>query len=387
MVRKSTGTSFSTGAFTNHTGANIVIPASVNSTGADITIADGANNPAFTLTAPFSLPGNGTVDNNHGTATGAYITYNDADGDGNGDVVLLTGTNYRAKDDYDMNIAVTAYATDTISENVRFYETMGALQGNLPSGNTVRTSQQITAASHAASIDIFDSLGTKHTVRLEFVKLGFTPDGGTEWQMKISVPEPGDINGGIEPKNIVMGAVKFKADGSLDTYNPTNITFTANNGSSPNQNININLGTAGLFDGMTSFDRPSSTTGISQDGYPGGDLVGIRIDESGTLIGSFSNGRSFGLAQVAMASFANNEGLEADGGNVFIQTSNSGNPIIGTAGTGKRGAITASALEMSNVDLSRSLTQLIVVQRGFQANSKTITTSDQMLQTLLQLKQ
>ncbi|HIP01931.1 MAG TPA: flagellar hook-basal body complex protein, partial [Campylobacterales bacterium] len=109
--------------------------------------------------------------------------------------------------------------------------------------------------------------------------------------------------------------------------------------------------------------------------------------ESGTLIGSFTNGRSFGLAQMSMAKFTNNIGLESDGGNTFVQTANSGDPVIGSAASGGRGFIQSSALEMSNVDLSRSLTQLIVIQRGFQANSKTITTSDQMLNTLLQLKQ
>ena len=308
----------------------------------------------------------------------------DSDGDGND-----TNQGDTEVNDWDLSISVTAL-TDTmndISSNSKFTDTFAALQGNLPSGIGVRTSQQIIAASHASSIDIFDSLGTKHTVRFEFVKIGYTDDGGTEWQMKISVPKPGDINGGIEPKNIVMGSVKFNSDGSLQNYSPTSITFTANNGSSPNQNIDIDLGKFGDFDGMTSFDNPSTTSGISQDGYPGGDLNGIRIDETGTLIGSFTNGRSFGLAKVAMANFANNAGLESDGGNTFIQTSNSGDPIIGAAATGKRGFVQSSSLEMSNVDLSRSLTQLIIVQRGFQANSKTITTSDQMLQALLQLKQ
>ena len=203
-----------------------------------------------------------------------------------------------------------------------------------------------------------------------------------------SVPEPGEINySGKGPANIVTGTISFNSDGSLATSNPTNLTYTANNGSSPNQNIELDFGTLGAFDGMTSFDSKSNTSGISQDGYPGGDLAGIRVDETGTLIGSFTNGRSFGLAQVSMAKFTNNNGLESDGGNTFIQTSNSGDPVIGQAAVGGRGFIQASALEMSNVDLSRSLTQLIVVQRGFQANSKTITTSDQMLNTLLQLKQ
>ncbi|NPA58879.1 MAG: flagellar hook-basal body complex protein, partial [Epsilonproteobacteria bacterium] len=111
-----------------------------------------------------------------------------------------------------------------------------------------------------------------------------------------------------------------------------------------------------------------------------------RIDQSGTLIGSFSNGRSFGLAQIGMAKFTNNEGLSTEGGNVYNQTANSGDPIMGTAATAGRGFIQASSLEASNVDLSKSLTNLIIIQRGYEANGKTITTSDEMLQTLLGLK-
>jgi flagellar hook protein FlgE len=305
------------------------------------------------------------------------------------DMTLQIGTNYLSTDDFNMYISVTALtdATNNVSENSRFTTAMAALQGTLNTGTGIRTTQNIYAASHASSIDVYDSLGSKHTVRFEFTKTGFTEDGGTEWSILISVPEPGDINLGSYPKNIVTGTISFNSDGSLATFSPTNLTYTANNGSTPNQNIELNFGTLGQFDGMTSFDAQSNTSGISQDGYPGGDLAGIRVDETGTLIGSFTNGRSFGLAQVAMAKFTNNEGLESDGGNAFIQTSNSGDPIIGQAAIGGRGFIQASSLEMSNVDLSRSLTQLIVVQRGYQANSKTITTSDQMLNTLLQLKQ
>jgi len=149
------------------------------------------------------------------------------------------------------------------------------------------------------------------------------------------------------------------------------VSFSGNNGSAPNQQVRLDFGTANSFDGMTSFDSASATSGISQDGFTGGDILGIRIDQSGTLVGSFSNGRSFGLAQVALAKFANNEGLTADGGNVYLQTANSGDPIIGEAVTAGRGFIQSSALEASNVDLSRSLTQLIIIQRGYQANGKT----------------
>jgi len=306
-----------------------------------------------------------------------------------GITTLPAGTNYRAKDDYDLYLSVTGLtnASNKVTSNSNFMTSMTALQGTLTSGTGTRTSQGIYAASHASSIDVYDSLGSKHTVRFEFSKTGYTKDGGTEWSILITVPEPGDINLGSYPKNIITGTMSFNSDGSLATFSPNSITYTANNGSTPKQNIELSFGTLGQFDGMTSFDRESNTSGISQDGYPGGDLAGIRVDETGTLIGSFTNGRSFGLAQVGMAKFTNNEGLESDGGNTFIQTSNSGDPIIGQAAVGGRGFVQASSLEMSNVDLSRSLTQLIVIQRGYQANSKTITTADQLLQTLLQLKQ
>ena len=292
----------------------------------------------------------------------------------------------------DLNIQVEGIQDASTNENLRFTATMQSIAGQLPAKSTAsRISQTINAATHAASIDIFDSLGTKHTLRFEFRKSGFVRDTnntkiGTVWDIKISVPLPGEIGGTIIP-NEIEGQVVFNNDGSLSSYTPASITYTANNGSAPNQIVQLKFGTSGEFDGLTSFDSPSNTSGISQDGYPGGDLAGIRIDESGTLIGSFSNGRSFGLARVAMAKFTNNAGLQSDGDNVYIQSANSGDPVIGQAALGGRGFIQASALEMSNVDLSRSLTQLIIIQRGFQANSKTITTSDQMLNTLLQLKQ
>lgn len=304
------------------------------------------------------------------------------------DTTLLAGTNFKGTDDYDLYLTVTGLsnATNNVSANDSFTTTINALQGTLTSGTSTRTSQSIYAASLASSTDVYDSLGSKHTVRFEFTKTGYTSSGGTEWSIIISVPEPGDINLGSYPENIVTGTVSFNSDGSLATYTPRNLTYTANNGSTANQNIEINFGTLGQFDGITSFDKDSSTTGISQDGYAGGDINGLSVDETGTIIGSFTNGRSFALAQVAMATFTNNGGLESDGGNCFIQTSNSGDPIVGQAGTGGKGSIQASSLEMSNVDLSRSLTQLIVIQRGYQANSKTITTADEMLNTLLQLK-
>jgi len=283
-----------------------------------------------------------------------------------------------------LNVVVTAFSDSAngIVENTRFTTSMQALESFLPANSTgsISFSQSFNAATHASGIDVFDSLGTKHTVQTSFRKVS-----PSQWDIVLTVPEPAEISTTV-PKNQKTGSITFNNDGSLSSVNPGNISFTANNGSKENQTINLSFGTPNKFDGMTSFDSKSSTSGISQDGYTGGDLVGIRIDQSGTLVGSFSNGRSFGLAQIAMAKFTNNEGLATEGGSVYTQTANSGDPIIGTAATAGRGFIQSSALEASNVDLSRALTQLIIIQRGFQANGKTITTSDQLLQTLIGLK-
>ena len=317
------------------------------------------------------------------TSTGATVTVN------NEGKFELANPNTSGTD---MNLQVSSIVDANTNENYAFTTALKSFAGQLTAGSSgIKVSQEINAATHSASIDVFDSLGSKHTVRINFRKEGYVYDTsgtktGSSWKMQILVPEPGNI-GGIINDNELDGQIIFNSDGSLSAFTPTSITYTANNGSAPNQTIQLNLGTANQFDGLTSFDNNSNTSGISQDGYTGGDLQGIRVDQSGSLIGSFTNGRSFGLAQLAMARFTNDIGLESDGGNIFIQTANSGDPVIGQASSGGRGFIQASALEMSNVDLSRSLTQLIVIQRGFQANSKTITTSDQMLNTLLQLKQ
>ena len=291
---------------------------------------------------------------------------------------------------FDLTIASIADANT--NENVFFTQALQTVQGvytTSATNGTSRISQSSNAAVHSSSIDIFDSLGSKHTTKIDFRKTSVSSTAGSPWDYTITVPNPASISGAIAPDTNILsgGQVSFDSTGALSTYNITSFDFTANNGSASPQQVQLNFGSINGFDGLTSFDNPSATSGISQDGFPGGDLVGIRIDQSGTLVGSFTNGRSFGLAQISMAKFANNEGLITDGGNVYLQTANSGDPIIGTAATAGRGFIQSAALEASNVDLSRSLTQLIIIQRGFQANGKTITTSDQLLNTLINLKQ
>ncbi len=288
-----------------------------------------------------------------------------------------------------MNISITDLSTATVNTNNFFADNLQSLQGSLSTGvGQIRRSQPINAATHTSSLDIFDSLGSKHTVTINFRKTQQTTATGSMWDYTLTVPQPAAFVGATAPDTNILtgGNVTFDSNGAIVGINPGSFDLIPGNGSASPQTIDLDFGTLNSYDGLTSFDSPSATSGLSQDGYTGGDLLGIRIDQSGTLIGSFSNGRSFGLAQIAMAKFVNNEGLASDGGNVYLQSANSGDPIIGTAATGGRGFIQSSALEASNVDLSRSLTQLIIIQRGYQANGKTITTSDQLLNTLINLK-
>ncbi|EOG9104048.1 flagellar hook protein FlgE [Campylobacter coli] len=293
---------------------------------------------------------------------------------------------------HNMNFNITAYTDErgTVSTNDAFTKIFKGLDGSFPAGNQVKQSELLKLSAFSAGLEIYDSLGSKHTLEVQFVKQSTTQDGGNEWQMIIRVPEPAEINTtGEGPNNIIVGTARFNNDGSLSNYNPRTINFSPNNGAAPNQQIKLSFGTSGSNDGLVSSNSASTLTGQATDGYTSGNLKpdAIRVDDKGNILGEFTNGKTFAVAKMAMASVANNSGLEEIGGNLFKVTANSGNIVVGEAGTGGRGEMKTSALEMSNVDLSRSLTELIIIQRGYQANSKTISTSDQMLQTLIQLKQ
>lgn len=302
------------------------------------------------------------------------------------------GTNAATTNPKNMSFNITAYSNKqgTVSTNDAFTKIFKAFDGVLTVGGQIKESEQLKLSAFSAGLEIYDSLGSKHTLEVQFVKQSTTQDGGNEWQMIIRVPEPAEINTtGEGPTNIIVGTARFNNDGSLASYTPRTINFSPNNGAAPNQQIKLSFGTSGSNDGLVSSNSASTLTGQATDGYTSGNLKpdAIRVDDKGNILGEFTNGKTFAVAKIAMASVANNSGLEEIGGNLFKVTANSGNIVVGEAGTGGRGEMKTSALEMSNVDLSRSLTELIIIQRGYQANSKTISTSDQMLQTLIQLKQ
>lgn len=293
-----------------------------------------------------------------------------------------------------MAFQVTSYKDDAnlISSNDALANLFRAWQGTLSTGTQTKSSSKHALSSFSTSLQMYDSLGTKHLLRVQWTKHNTTVDGGNEWQMILRLDEPATFNvTGAGRNNIIVGSVRFGNDGALIAYDPATITFSGNNGSAPNQVVTLNLGANGGFNGLVSNDQTSALAKQDTDGYPPGVLrqgmENTRVDQEGNIIGSFTNGINLYLGKIAMGNVTNDAGLEEVGGNLYRLSSNSGSLTIGTAGTGGRGAFQTSALEASNADLSLALTNLIVIQRGYQANSKTITTSDQMLNTLLQLKQ
>ncbi len=181
------------------------------------------------------------------------------------------------------------------------------------------------------------------------------------------------------------GEVVIQASYTVPNANP--VTDPEGNVRDYRQTMNINLGTIGsMVNTVTQSASQSSTKAFSQDGYTLGYLENFKIDASGVITGVYSNGTSRALGQIALATFSNQNGLEKAGDNTYVQSNNSGIANIGASGIAGKGTLRAGTLEMSNVDLAEQMTDMIVTQRGFQSNAKTIQTADTLLETVLSLK-
>ena len=197
----------------------------------------------------------------------------------------------------------------------------------------------------------------------------------------ITTQAPGSLQNWY-PLYLTEGQLTFDTIGKLISpkegviYSP----FDPQNGSDLLR-LNIDYGKF-----STQFSSPFSVLSLSQDGYPSGSLNGLDIDAGGTVRANYTNGQTVALGKVMIANFANPMGLEKAGSSLFRTSVNSGEPQVGEPRTGGRGILTGGALEMSNVDLSQEFTNLIIAQRGFQAGSRVITTSDELLQELVNLK-
>jgi flagellar hook protein FlgE len=237
------------------------------------------------------------------------------------------------------------------------------------------------------SMVVYDSLGEAHQLDVYFRHDDANP-GNWQW---FGVTDGGGQTGGTAgtPVQIASGTMTFGTSGELTAATTTAQSFAPLNAAA--QTLTFNFGSAtgaggtGL-DGVTQFAGPSVATFLSQDGYPSGDLSSMTVDSQGQLVGAFSNGRSRVIGQVAVANFTAEEGLSRMGGNLFQETQASGAVVMGTPGNGGMGSISSGVLEQSNVDMGQEFIRLIAAQRGFQANSKTITTADQLLSELMTLK-
>lgn len=176
---------------------------------------------------------------------------------------------------HNMSFNITAYSNKqgTVSTNDAFTKIFKAFDGVLTVGGQIKESEQLKLSAFSAGLEIYDSLGSKHTLEVQFVKQSTTQDGGNEWQMIIRVPEPAEINTtGEGPNNIVVGTARFNNDGSLANYSPKTINFSPNNGAAPNQQIKLSFGTSGSNDGLVSSNSASTLTGQATDGYTSGNL-------------------------------------------------------------------------------------------------------------------
>ncbi len=270
-----------------------------------------------------------------------------------------------------------------------------------PSGATlpVGTVGQVVGGSYTMTVNFFDSLGNPHAGNLIFSrdlddleKNKNTAGAPTQWRVSFShsdasIKDDKDTAAGpgVGPLPIEVGTVSFDNSGLLVDTNLNALSLKYLNGAA-DSNLNFDAGIRGEISGLTQFTTSSTALVNDQDGFASGTLQGYSVDDEGVITGVFTNGQLRRLAQVAVATFSNPQGLSTAGGNLLRVGSNSGEAQIGTAGTGGRGTISAGNLEMSNVDLAGSFSDLIITQRGFQANTRIITTSDELLQELIQLK-
>lgn len=355
------------------------------------------------------------------TRAGAFILDKDSNLiDGQGNVVqgwaadpVTGGAVGKVKDITFANLAAQAQATSKVDASL-------SLDSNatpLAAGTTFNPSNPATF-HYKAEVNVYDSLGKTHAVSVQLTKMGLDAAGNSVWDWHASV-DGADITGGTAgtPKEIGVGAAQtmptpstvnasgvvtangtqtlvFGPKGELVTENAPSLTFPWANATP--STIAMNFGNATTtdaqgvtgtgLDGTVQMAGSFATRQMVRDGFAAGFLDKLETDSSGKIFGVFTNGQRRALYQVALAKFPNEDVLNHTGNNLLQETIASGSPVLEKPGNGGMGTISPFALEQSNVDLANEFVKLIVVQRGYEANSKTILTTDQMLQSLMQVK-
>lgn len=250
------------------------------------------------------------------------------------------------------------------------------------------------APQFSRPVTVYDALGTAHNLNVGFIKTSTNA-----WAVEVYAQPATDVNSALPNGQIASGTILFNGDGSLRSVSQAllaelNINWT--NGSATTK-ITYNWGTAGQpfgtlnaasigkTDGMSQFDSGYNVSFVNQNGAPVGQLTGIAIDANGYISASYSNGETSKLYKIPLASFTDPNSLQASSGNAYQQSNNSGGVNLKEAGSSGVGTFAAGSLELSNVELASQLTDMIVAQRAYQANTKVIQTADTLLDSLDQL--
>jgi len=264
---------------------------------------------------------------------------------------------------------LTTLGADRVVVFVTHFYSSREIRGNLNDASGV-------GDTHSMGITVYDPAGASHQLKLLFTKTGA---GAWSWTANLD---------GTDLASTTPGTVTFDSSGKLGTFtypdSASALTLTTAGGTT--FGVTIDAGTPGTIDGISGFANASNAVVSAQDGYQAGDLTNLSVDARGVITGYFSNGVTRSLAQIALAQFSNPAGLVRNGDNVYTESANSGAAVLGFAGGTNSSTLTPGALESSNVDISQQFTDMIIAQRGFQANARVITTSDEMLTELTNLK-
>ncbi|HEX7797367.1 MAG TPA: flagellar hook protein FlgE [Vicinamibacterales bacterium] len=256
------------------------------------------------------------------------------------------------------------------------------------SATTNLNAQAAVGDTFSSAIQVYDSLGQAHVTTMKY-----TNTGPGAWNYELSV-DGAEVSGGTPgtPTVLKTGTLSFDGSGALTTVDggaPANVSITTpawTNGATAST-LSWNVLSAGSSPLLTGFAAPSATSSITQDGMPAGTVTNISISSDGSIVATIGAGQTITIGQIALVTFNNPEGLIKIGSNRFGEGPEAGVRNIGVAGTGGRGTLIGAALEESNVDMAQEFTQMILAQRGYQANGKMVTVSDQLLLDTINMKQ
>ena len=330
-------------------------------------VQDTAGTTNYTRAGQFHLDKNGNLITPQGNNVQGYS--------------IASGTTSATLADVTLNFAAIAPQTTSTA----------TIAANLDSSSSIQTFALATPSSTSAfntSLTVFDSLGNNHLITLYFSK-----SASNAWVVNGVVPAADALSGVDEIAYTKV--LTFNTSGALLTE-PAPVAadndFDFSGGPTQSQAIDFDFGDAITTDGgtgllgTTQYGTTSAVSSQTQNGFSSGSLQRISIDSSGVVTGIFSNGSTSNVAQIAIATFPNTNGLGLAGKSLYIETNDSGQSVIGTPGSSGRGAIKSSALELSNVDLAAEFVKMITFQRGFQANSRVITMSDEVMNELVNIK-